>query len=75
MNDAALIEALTDIQVEIQAIHIALEQQGIPAETIEALKSEGCCPEETCRAAILFWFASVMMSLNQPIRSHSCIMI
>ena len=40
MEDAKLIEALIDLEVEIQAIHIALEQQGIPPETIQELKSE-----------------------------------
>ena len=51
MEDARLIEALIDLEVEIQAIHIAFEQQGVPAETIQELKSE--VDRETTRKKIL----------------------
>jgi len=40
MKDELLIEALIDLQVEIQTIHKALEGQGIPAETLDALRTE-----------------------------------
>jgi hypothetical protein len=65
MNDAALIEALTDIQVEIQAIHIALEQQGIPAETIEALKSE--VDRKEAKDAVLKKLAERRSSSGSPL--------
>jgi hypothetical protein len=40
MDDAKLIEALIDLQVEIQAIRLALVEVNIPQETIDHLKSE-----------------------------------
>jgi hypothetical protein len=40
VSESVLVEALTDIQVEIQAIHLALVQVNIPTDTVQALKSE-----------------------------------
>lgn len=40
MTNDQIIEALIDLNVEIQAIHLALEGERIPTETIKALRSE-----------------------------------
>jgi len=40
MTNEFLLEALIDVNVEIQAIQVALEGQGVPKETIQALKAE-----------------------------------
>lgn len=35
-----LVDAFTDIKVDVKAIHLALEQNNIPAETIQNPRSE-----------------------------------
>ena len=40
MTDEQLLEALIDLNVEIQTIHKALDGLGIPSETLDALRTE-----------------------------------
>jgi hypothetical protein len=63
--DEAVLEALIDLRVEIEAIHKALEPLGYQAEAIDSLKTE--ISRETLRNSLLLKYPSLAPSSRQSV--------